>query len=147
MTSTNYPAWRHWQGSYCSKLFYNKNYDHKSILTLTPGSKQLFTYDYFTLYFHLNVYVKTNFTNALFNQQKHLSLKPNCIKLFFIHFELVFVILILIAVSDSNNSVVIVTALNGTARIRHQCMETTVLSCHRCLISTGVKNEQHWNID
>ena len=31
---------------------------------------------------------------------------------------------------------------------RHRCRKTTVLSCHRCLIKTGVKkNEQHLNID
>ncbi len=35
---------------------------------------------------------------------------------------------------------------NGTAHIRYQCSKTTVLSCHICLIKTGVKNEQHWNI-
>ncbi len=36
--------------------------------------------------------------------------------------------------------------VNRTARIRHQCRKTTVLSCHRCLINTGVeKNEQHLN--
>ncbi len=29
--------------------------------------------------------------------------------------------------------------LNGTVRIRHQCKKTTVLSCHRCLINTGVE--------
>jgi len=28
---------------------------------------------------------------------------------------------------------------NGTAHIRHQCRKTTVLSCHRCLIKTGVE--------
>jgi hypothetical protein len=28
---------------------------------------------------------------------------------------------------------------NRTARIRHRCRKTTVLSCHRCLINTGVK--------
>jgi len=31
---------------------------------------------------------------------------------------------------------------NGTAHIRHQCMKTTVFSCHRCLINTGV--EKKW---
>ena len=31
------------------------------------------------------------------------------------------------------------TSQNRTTRIRHQCMETTVLSFHRCLINTGVK--------
>ncbi len=37
---------------------------------------------------------------------------------------------------------------NRTTRIRHQFTKTTVLSCHRCLINTGVeKNEQHLNID
>jgi hypothetical protein len=25
-------------------------------------------------------------------------------------------------------------------RIKHQCRETTVLTCHRCLINTGVEN-------
>jgi hypothetical protein len=29
--------------------------------------------------------------------------------------------------------------LNRTAHIRHQCRKTTVLSCHRCLISSGVE--------
>ncbi len=28
---------------------------------------------------------------------------------------------------------------NRTARIRHKCRKTTVLSCHRCLINTGVE--------
>jgi hypothetical protein len=28
---------------------------------------------------------------------------------------------------------------NGTAHIQHQCRKTTVLSCHRCLIKTGVE--------
>jgi len=28
---------------------------------------------------------------------------------------------------------------NGTVHIRHQCRKTTVLSCHRCLINTGVE--------
>jgi hypothetical protein len=37
---------------------------------------------------------------------------------------------------------------NRTACIRHQCRNTTVLSCHRCLTNTGVeKNEQQLNID
>ncbi len=27
----------------------------------------------------------------------------------------------------------------GTAHIPHQCRKTTVLSCHRCLIKTGVE--------
>ncbi len=37
---------------------------------------------------------------------------------------------------------------NRTAHIRHLCRKTTVLSCHRCLINTGVEtNEQHLNID
>ncbi len=26
---------------------------------------------------------------------------------------------------------------NATVHIRHQCMKTKVLSCHRCLIKTG----------
>ncbi len=30
-------------------------------------------------------------------------------------------------------------ASNRTVRIRHQCRKTTVLSCHRCLINTGVE--------
>ncbi len=29
--------------------------------------------------------------------------------------------------------------LNRTAHIRHQCRKTIVLSCHRCLINTGVE--------
>ncbi len=37
---------------------------------------------------------------------------------------------------------------NRTVWIRQQCRKTTVLSCHRCLINTGVKkNELHLNID
>jgi hypothetical protein len=28
---------------------------------------------------------------------------------------------------------------NRTERIRHQCRKTNVLSCHRCLINTGVE--------
>ncbi len=28
---------------------------------------------------------------------------------------------------------------NGTARIRHQCRKTAVLSCHRYLINSGVE--------
>jgi hypothetical protein len=28
---------------------------------------------------------------------------------------------------------------NKTARMRHQCRKITVLSCHRCLIKTGVE--------
>ncbi len=28
---------------------------------------------------------------------------------------------------------------NRTAHIRHQCKKTTVLSCHWCLINTGVE--------
>jgi len=28
---------------------------------------------------------------------------------------------------------------NRTTRIRHQCRKTTVLSCPRCLINTGVE--------
>jgi hypothetical protein len=32
---------------------------------------------------------------------------------------------------------------NRTAHIRHQCRNTTVLTCHRCLINTGVKK---WTI-
>ncbi len=27
---------------------------------------------------------------------------------------------------------------NRRAHIRHQCIKTTVLSCHRCLINTGI---------
>jgi hypothetical protein len=30
-------------------------------------------------------------------------------------------------------------AINGTVCIRHQCRKTTVLSCLRCLINTGVE--------
>jgi hypothetical protein len=29
--------------------------------------------------------------------------------------------------------------VNGTVHIRHQCRKTAVLSCHRCLINTGVE--------
>ena len=29
--------------------------------------------------------------------------------------------------------------VNGTARIRHQCRKTAVLSCHRFLINSGVE--------
>ena len=41
---------------------------------------------------------------------------------------------------------------NRTAHIRHPYRKTIVLSCHRCLINTGVeKNEQnlsiYYNID
>ncbi len=37
---------------------------------------------------------------------------------------------------------------NGTARSRHQCRKTAVLSCHRFLINSGVeKNKQHLNMD
>ncbi len=35
-----------------------------------------------------------------------------------------------------------VIQLNGTACIRQQCRKTAVLSCHRCLINTGV--EKKW---
>jgi hypothetical protein len=28
---------------------------------------------------------------------------------------------------------------NGTARIRHQCMKTAVLSWHRCLTNNGIQ--------
>jgi hypothetical protein len=43
---------------------------------------------------------------------------------------------------------IIFNKTNRTAHIRHQCMKTTVFSCHRCLINTGVeKNELHLNID
>ncbi len=36
---------------------------------------------------------------------------------------------------------------NRTASIRHRCRKTTVLRCHRRLISTGVeKNEQRLNV-
>ncbi len=32
--------------------------------------------------------------------------------------------------------------------IRHQCRKTTVLSCYRCLVNTGVeKNQLHLNMD
>jgi hypothetical protein len=30
------------------------------------------------------------------------------------------------------------TQRNRTAHIRHRCRKATVLSCHRCLINTGV---------
>jgi hypothetical protein len=33
-----------------------------------------------------------------------------------------------------------------TARIRHQCRKTAVLSCHRCLINTGVEKIKMNNI-
>ncbi len=37
---------------------------------------------------------------------------------------------------------------NITAHIRHLCRKTMVLSCHRCLIDTGVeKNEQYLNVE
>jgi len=36
---------------------------------------------------------------------------------------------------------------NRTVHIRHQCRKPTVLSCHIYLIKTGVKNEQHFNMD
>jgi hypothetical protein len=37
---------------------------------------------------------------------------------------------------------------NRTAHIRHQCSETTVLTCQRCVINTGIeKNEQCLDID
>jgi hypothetical protein len=36
---------------------------------------------------------------------------------------------------------------NRTACSRHLCRKTIVLSCHRCLINTGVKNEQHLNVE
>ena len=39
------------------------------------------------------------------------------------------------------------TFYNRTVRVKHQCRKTTVLSWHRCLINTGVKNELHLNID
>ncbi len=32
-----------------------------------------------------------------------------------------------------------VSSLSRRAHIRHQCRKTTVLSCHRCLINTGVE--------
>jgi hypothetical protein len=35
---------------------------------------------------------------------------------------------------------------NGRAHFGHQWWKTTVLSCHRCLIDSGVKNELHLNI-
>jgi hypothetical protein len=28
---------------------------------------------------------------------------------------------------------------NGTPHIRHQCRKTVVLSCHRCLLNSGVE--------
>ncbi len=37
---------------------------------------------------------------------------------------------------------------NRTTCISHKCRKTTLFSCHRCLISTGVeKIKQHLNID
>jgi hypothetical protein len=37
---------------------------------------------------------------------------------------------------------------NREVHIRHQCRKTTVLSCHRCIINTGVeKNEQHLKLN
>ncbi len=37
---------------------------------------------------------------------------------------------------------------NRRTHIRHQCRKTTLITCQRCLINTGVeKNEQHLNID
>jgi hypothetical protein len=39
-----------------------------------------------------------------------------------------------------NKLPVVLHIINRPALIRHQCRETTVLSCHRCLISSGVKN-------
>jgi len=42
----------------------------------------------------------------------------------------------------------LIFTFNRTTHIRHQWRITTVLSCHRCLINTGMeKNEQHLNID
>ncbi len=38
-------------------------------------------------------------------------------------------------------------SLNRTVCNGHQCRKTTVLSFHRCLLKTGVKNELHLNID
>jgi hypothetical protein len=35
--------------------------------------------------------------------------------------------------------VVFVILANGTAQIRLQCRKTTFLSCHKCLINTGVE--------
>ncbi len=42
-----------------------------------------------------------------------------------------------VLVEDDNIILLIVD--NGTSHIRHQCRKTTVLSCHRCLINTGVE--------
>ncbi len=37
---------------------------------------------------------------------------------------------------------------NRRAYIRHLCIKTSVLSCHRCLNDTGVeKNEHHLSVD
>jgi hypothetical protein len=33
----------------------------------------------------------------------------------------------------------VTACINRTARIRHQLRQTTALSCHRCLINTGVE--------
>ncbi len=36
--------------------------------------------------------------------------------------------------------------LNRVAHIRHPCMKITVLSCHRCLIKTGVEKMKNIEI-
>ncbi len=47
-----------------------------------------------------------------------------------------------------NSFFIWLSKFNRTAHIRHQCKKTTVLSCHRCLINTGVgKMNKHLNID
>ncbi len=45
-----------------------------------------------------------------------------------------------LAVQLGNNGIAhFKNANNRTACIRHQCRKTTVLSCHRCLLNTGVE--------
>jgi hypothetical protein len=58
----------------------------------------------------------------------------------FLHWCLLFAIYI--------GEMLMLAKANGTAYIRHQCRKATVLSCHRCLVNTGVeKNELNLNID
>jgi hypothetical protein len=40
---------------------------------------------------------------------------------------------------DRNMFMVQAMTVNGTVHIRHLCRKTAVLSCHRCLINTGVE--------
>jgi hypothetical protein len=44
-----------------------------------------------------------------------------------------------LAILSTNNMQFEGRGANGTALIRHQHGKTTVLSCHRCLIHTGVE--------